>query len=160
MLAYVQLWHHTHDKKWLKYAREVYEYYEGATNEDGVILYDLPHGMGFARTGYGEFIAWRAVYFYHEITQEKDVRKFLVRVLDKAYKRTFDGLGRGGWACNDLFPAWAAYQLTGDDKYITENYLFLEVLMKRQGNFPWGGNDMMFYLGELHRRGELERFQR
>lgn len=160
MLAYMQLWHHTHDKKWLKYAREVFEYYESATNEDGVILHDLPHGMGFSRTGYGEFIAWRAVYFYHEVTQEKDVRAFLERVLEKIYKRTFDGLGRGGWACNDLFPAWAAYQLTGNDKYITDNYLFLEVLMKRQGNFPWGGNDMMFYLNEVHRRGELERFQR
>jgi hypothetical protein len=160
MLAYVQLWHHTHDKKWLKYSREVFDYYEDATNADGVILYDLPHGMGFSRQGYGEFIAWRAVYFYHEVTQEKDVKKFLVRVLEKAYKRSFDGLGRGGWACNDLFPAWAAHQLTGDEKYITDNHLFFEVLMKRQGNFPWGGNDVMFYLNELHRRGELERFQR
>ena len=160
MLAWVQLWQHTGDKKWLKYAREVFDYYTTVANDDGLILYDLPHGMGFSRQSYGEFIAWRAVYFYYEATGEKDVREFLIRMLDKCYKRTFSALGAGGWACNDLFPAWAAYQLTGELKYLEDNYLFLEVLMKRNGIFPWGGSDVMFYLNQLHQLGVLERFQR
>ena len=63
-----------------------------------------------------------------------------------------------GWACNDLFPAWAAYTLTGDDKYIEDNYTFLQFLMDRTGGFPWGGVDMHFYLAELDRRGALARF--
>jgi hypothetical protein len=65
-----------------------------------------------------------------------------------------------GWACNDLFPAWAAYALTGEDKYIEDNYTFLQFLIDTPGFFPWGGMDLHYYLAELHRRGTLDLFCR
>jgi hypothetical protein len=48
--------------------------------------------------------------------------------------------------------------LSGEVKYLEDNYPFLQFLVNREGNFPWGGNDVQFYLGELDRRGVLERF--
>ena len=85
------------------------------------------------------------------------MKEFLDPSLDKIYLLR-PGRILEGWACNDLFPAWAAYQLTGNDKYIEDNYPFLHFLMQRQGNFPWGGVDVQPYLAELDRRGALERF--
>lgn len=158
MLAWVRLWDHTHEQRWLDACHEVFEFYQRRTNDEGQILYDLPHGMGFFRQGYGEFIAWRALFFYYERTGDESVREFLVRVLPFAYQRSFTDMA-GGWGANDLFPAWAGYQLTGDDRYIEDNYPFLRVLMRRPERFAWSGVDVMYYFHELHRRGVLAEFQ-
>ena len=159
MLAYLQLHEHTGEQRWLAAARTVFEFYREKVDDDGLIRYELPHGLGLFVGGYGEFIAWRACFFYHERTGEEDVKAFLVKVLPKVCRRTPGDVIAGGWACNDLFPAWAAYALTGDDKYIEDNYDFLRLLMKREGPFPWGGVDVHYYLNELDRRGVLDEFQ-
>jgi len=156
-LAWLRLYEHTGNRKWLDAVQKVFEHLRDSVNEDGVILYELPHGVGVLKSGYGEFIAWRALFFYYELTGKKEVKDFLVRCLDKVYLYKPSQM-RGGWACNDLFPAWAAYSLTGNGKYIEDNYPFLRFLMEREGGFPWGGNDMHFYLGELDRRGVLEEY--
>lgn len=155
-LAYLRLHEYTKDQRWLDAIDEVFQFYQQRMSDDGVIYYELPHGVNTYVSGYGEFIGWRALFFYYERTGKADVKAFLARCLDKVYKRVPGPLG--GWACNDLFPAWAAFMLTGEDKYIEDNYLFLRFLMKREGGFPWGGNDMHFYLGELDRRATLAGF--
>jgi hypothetical protein len=160
MLAWVQLWHHTHADRWLYAADRVFRFYEDKVNEEGRILYDIPHGLGTFRQGYGEFIAWRACFHYYEATDREEVRDFLIRVLsiEDVYKLTPARLEQGGWACNDLFPAWAGWKLTGDEKFLTHNYPFLRYMMERPGKFPWTGVDVMYYLNALHERGELEAF--
>lgn len=158
MLAYLRLHEQTHDRKWLDAADVVFKHYRKSMDKDARIVHELPHGVGIRVGGYGEFITWRACFFYYERTGKKAVRDFLVKCLEKAYLRDPATGGVGGWASNDLFPAWAAYELTGDDKYIVDNYPFFKMLMKRQGNFPWGGVDMHYYLNELDRRGVLEEF--
>jgi len=55
---------------------------------------------------------------------------------------------------------WAAYALTGEDKYIEDNYPFLQFLIDTPGAFPWGGMALHYYLVELHRRGMLDAFCR
>ena len=124
--------------------------------DKGEILYDIPHGMGTFRQGYGEFITWRACFFYYEITNSPQVRNFLIKALKQIYyfppKKAFMA---GGWGCNDMFPAWALYKLTGARKYLEDNIPFVKTLMVK-GNFPWGGNDMHFYLAELDKLGLLE----
>jgi hypothetical protein len=157
MLAYLRLYEFTHDSRWLDASEEIFRFYQKRMGPDGTIRYELPHGVGTVLVGYGEFITWRAVFFFWEQTGRADVKEFLVRCLDKVY-RYRPGHLVGGWASNDLFPAWAAYQLTANDKYIEDNYPFLQFLMQRHENFPWGGVDMHFYLAELDRRGTLERF--
>jgi hypothetical protein len=156
MLAFLRLHEYTRDPRWLAACREVFEFYRARVGEDGQITYELPHGVGTVVGGYGEFIGWRSLFFYWERTGDAAVREFLVRCLDKVYQRRPGPLA--GWACNDLFPAWAAYTLTDADKYIEDNYPFLKFLMERDGNFPWGGVDLHFYLAELDRRGTLSRF--
>jgi hypothetical protein len=159
MLACVRLHEHTGEQRWLDACAEVFDFYRERMNEDGEILYALPLGVGTYLTGYGEFIAWRACFRYWERTGRKDVRDFLVRCLanPEVYRVAAGRLaGGGGWACNDLFPAWAAWTLTGDDRFITDNYVFFRLLMKRSGGFPWGGVDVHYYLNELDRRGVLE----
>ena len=162
MLAWVQLYHHTGDERWLQVADRVFQFYREQMNDDGEILYELPHGMGTFLQGYGEFITWRACTFYYEATGREEVRDFLVNCLslEKIYKNKPAQLANGGWGCNDLFPAWAAYHLTGEDRFLKENYPFLRFMMERQGNFPWGGVDVMYYLNALHEAGELEQFCR
>jgi hypothetical protein len=156
-LAYLRLHEFTHETKWLDACREIFDYYRARIGPDGEIKYALPHGVGTMLMAYGEFIAWRALFFYYERTGDREVKDFLIEMLDKVYLQR-PGQMTMGWACNDLFPAWAAYTLTGDNKYIEDNYPFLQFLMQREGRFPWGGVDMHFYLGELHRRGVLARF--
>ena len=160
MLAYLRLHEHTGEERWLDACEEVFLFYRDRMDEDAEILYALPHGVGTELVGYGEFIAWRACLRYWERTGREDVKEFLVRCLSnpKVYLLTARRLAAGGWACNDLFPAWAAWRLTGDDKFITDNYPVLRLLMKRSGKFPWGGVDVHYYLGELDRRGVLEDF--
>jgi hypothetical protein len=98
------------------------------------------------------------LYFYWERTGKAEVKEFMLQGLEKVYKRQpRDVIAGGGWGSNDLFPAWAAYQLTGNDKYIEDNYPFMRFLMSRNG-FPWSGFEMHPYLCELDRRGVLERF--
>ena len=156
MLAYLRLHEYTKDQKWLDACEEVFQFYLKRMGEDGMIRYELPHGVGTIVAGYGEFIGWRSLFYYYERTGREDVKDFLARSLDKVYLREQGPME--GWACNDLFPAWAAYALTGDDKYIEDNYSFLQFLMDRPGTFPWGGVDIHFYLGELHRRKTLDLF--
>lgn len=156
-LAWLRLYEHTHERKWLDAIHKVFLFLRKNVEPDGVIRYELPHGVGVLKGSYGEFIAWRALFFYYELTRKKEVKDFLVRCLDKVYLFKPAEM-QGGWACNDMFPAWAAYVLTGNDKYLEDNYPFLRFLMERPGGFPWGGNDMHFYLGELDRRGALEQF--
>lgn len=157
MLAFLRLHEYTRDRKWLDACEEIFRFYRDRIDADGEIKYALPHGVGTVIQGYGEFIAWRAVFFYYERTGREDVKRFLVDALPRVYLHR-PGHMVGGWACNDLFPAWAAYALTGEDRFIEDNYPFLRFLMDRPGNFPWGGVDMHYYLAELDRRGTLERF--
>ena len=93
------------------------------------------------------------------MTGRREVKDFLVKSMQNVYffpaKQAITG---GGWACNDMFPAWALYALTGERKYLEANYPFLRALMAKPSNFMWGGIDMHFYLGELDRLGELEQF--
>jgi len=140
----------------------VYEFYRSAVNEDGEIRYELPHGVGIFVSGYCDFIAWRSLFFYYERTRIPAVRALLLRALPKVHRCTLRqyAVGASGWGSMDLFPAWAAYTLTGEVKYLEDNHPFLEHLMKQPGNFAWGGMDVHYYLGELDRRGELERFCR
>jgi hypothetical protein len=88
------------------------------------------------------------------------VKDFLDRSLrvKRIYKLTPARLAAGGWACNDLFPAWAAWKITGEDRFLTDNYPFLRFMMERQGNFPWAGVDVMYFLNALHERGDLDSF--
>lgn len=159
MLAYVQLWHHTHDPKWLAYADEVFVSYRQMMNADGEILHDIPHGMGTFRVGYGEFMTWRGCFAYYAATQKSEVREFLITCLAKpgVYKLTPGRYVKGGWACNDLFPAWAAYTLTGEARYLHENTSFLKFLMTQE-RFAWGGVDLHYFLNALHERQELADF--
>lgn len=158
MLAYLRLHEHTREPRWLKAAGEVFEFYRMHMTAKGEILYDIPHGMGTFKQGYGEFITWRACFFFYELTGRKEVRAFLVKCLKNVYLCPANKAATGGgWASNDLFPAWALYALTGERRYLEDNYPFLRALIQRQRNFDWGGNDMMFYLGELDRLGELAR---
>ena len=133
-LAFVRLYEFTQDRKWLDAAYEIFEHYRGAANADGEILHELPHGMGIIKTGYGEFISWRATFFLHEVMpdakKKKAIAEFLAFALDKIYKRTFGQLAHGGWACNDLFPAWAGWAITGEDRYIEDNIEFVRVLLR------------------------------
>jgi hypothetical protein len=158
MLAYLRLHEYTKSAKWLEACEEVFEFYRKRMGADGMIRYELPHGVGTVVAGYGEFIAWRSLFHYYERTNRKEVKEFLVRCLDQVYRREPGPMS--GWACNDLFPAWAAYALTGEDRYIEDNYTFLQFLMDLPGSFPWGGVDLQFYFGELHRRGALDGFCR
>jgi hypothetical protein len=129
-------------------------------NADGEILYEIPHNLGTFLQGYGEFITWRACLHYYEASRREEVKAFLLRTLslEHIYKQTPARLTGGGWACNDLFPAFAIWSLTGDRKYLEDNYPFMRFMMQRQGNFPWGGVDMMYYLNALHELGELDAF--
>lgn len=156
MLAYLRLHQYTKEERWLEACEDVYQFYRRRMDDDGMIRYELPHGVGTYIAGYGEFIGWRSLFFYYERTGRDDVKDFLVRCLDRVYRR--DPGMMAGWACNDLFPAWAAYALTGDDRYIEDNYAFFRFLMQRPGDFPWGGMDVHYYLAELDRRGVLGRF--
>jgi len=159
MLAFLRLHEFTGKERWLTACEEVFDYYREHLDENGINKEPMPHGVGTTLMAYGEFIAWRALFFYYERTGKAEVKEYLVKMLDKVYKKPPKPFVMG-WAANDLFPAWAAYELTGDDKYIEDNYPFLQFLMEREGNFPWGGVDMHFYLAELHRRGTLSRFAR
>ena len=147
----------THDRKWLEYAHEVYTFYRKNMTAKGEILYDIPHGMGTFKQAYGEFITWRACFHYYELTGLKVVKDFLVKALRQVYhfpaKKAFMP---GGWGCSDMFPAWALYTLTGEQKVLEDNIPFLKTHMEKQGNFPWGGVDWHFYLAELDRLGILE----
>ncbi len=161
MLAYLRLYEHTHDRKWLDAADEVFRFFVDKIDQNGEILWEYPQGIGTKLTGYGEFITWRAMFFMWELTGRDDVRDFLVKCVTnpKIYRyRPVSVIANPGWACNDLFPSWAASVMTGDDRYMEENYPFLRFLMSRQERFPWGGNDMHFYLGELDRRDKLAAF--
>jgi hypothetical protein len=153
-LAFLRLHEYSRDAKWLDACEQIFRFYRDRMGPDGEIKYALPRGLGTELMGYGEFIAWRVLYFYYERTGKAEVKDFLISVLDKVYLRRPKNFVVG-WGVNDLFPAWAAYKLTGDDKYIEDNYPFLQFLMQRPGPFPWGGVDMHFYLGELHRRDTL-----
>ncbi len=159
MLAYVQLWHHTHDQRWLDYAEEVFQAYRRMMTPQSEILHEIPHGMGTFLQGYGEFMTWRACYFYYEASGKEAVKQFLLTCLSQppVYLRSPRQLGSGGWACNDLFPAWAAYTLSGEKHFLTDNYPFLRCLMSRD-RFPWGGVDMHYYLNALHELKELDPF--
>jgi hypothetical protein len=163
MLAYVQLWHHTQDHRWLDYAHEVFLRYREMMNESGEILHEIPHGMGTFKIGYGEFMTWRACFFYYEAAQDEtaraEVKDFLVTCLSlpQIYRKSPASVVNGGWACNDLFPAFAAHALTGDERFLVENHPFLRYLME-QPRFHWGGVDMHYYLKALHDRGELDAF--
>lgn len=158
MLAFLRLHEHTGEQRWLDGCEEVFRFYKEKTGADGTIKYALPHGLGLTLQGYGEFVAWRGLFFYWERTGRDDVKKFLERVLPQGYLRHPRDTVRGGWGANDLFPAWAAWQLTGDDKFIEDNYPFFRFLMRRSEGFPWGGIDMHPYLAELDRRGVLAEF--
>lgn len=159
MLAYLRLYEHTRQKRWLDAAGEVFEFYRDHMTVRGEILYDIPHGMGTFKQGYGEFITWRACFFYYELTGRKEVKDFLVKSLKVVYHRPAKtALAGGGWGANDMFPCWALYQLTGEKKYLQDNYPFLRALMGKTENFAWGGNDMHFFLGEVDRLGDLEQF--
>ena len=158
MLAFLRLHLHTGEQRWLDACEEVFLFYLNKVNDDAQITYELPHGVGQYVGGYGEFIAWRACFFYYERTGREDVKEFLVRCLDKVYLRKPSSL-YVGWGANDLFPAWAAFALTGEDRYIEDNYPFLRLLMRQPGAFPWGGVDMHYYLNELDRRGTLGDFE-
>lgn len=154
-LLFCRMYEHTREKRWLAAIHEIYEHLRDKVNDDAVIMYELPHGVGTQLASYGEFIAWRALFFYYELTGDADVKQFLTRCLAKVYKFR-PGHMVGGWACNDMFPCWALYKLTGDARVLEDNVPFLRFLMERKENFPWGGNDMHFYLGELDRLGMLE----
>ena len=156
-LAYCRLYEHTGDRKYLAAVHEVFEHMRDSVNENAEILYELPHGVGTSLQGYGEFIAWRALYFYWELTGLDEVKTFLTDCLRKVYFKKA-GYMKPGWASNDLFPTWALYKLTGDKTVLEDNYPFFEYLMGRNGGFPWGGVDMHFFLGELDRLGDLEQF--
>ncbi|MCE9589294.1 MAG: hypothetical protein K8S99_02085 [Planctomycetes bacterium] len=158
-LLYCRLYEFTKDDKWLAALDEIFHHLKEKVNDDGVILYELPHGVGTMLTSYGEFVAWRALYFFYELTGREDVKEFLIGALGKVYKFR-PGHMPGGWGCNDMFPCWALYKLTGDRAILEDNYPFLNFLMERKEGFPWGGNDMHFYLGELDRLGELEQFNK
>jgi hypothetical protein len=153
-LAFLRLHEYSRDEKWLRACEEIFYFYRDKIGSDGTIQYALLRGLGTELQGYGEFIAWRALFFYYERTGKNEVKDVLVSVLDKVYLHRPKNFVLG-WAVNDLFPAWAAYALTGDDKYIEDNYPFLQFLMQRPGKFPWGGVDVHFYLAELHRRDTL-----
>ncbi len=159
MLAFLRLHEFTREQRWLDACEEIFQFYRERTGPDGTILYALPHGIGILLEGYGEFVAWRGLFFYWERTGRDDIKEFLMRVLPQGYKRhPRDLIAHAGWGANDLFPAWAAYQLTGEDRFIEDNYPFLRFLMRRQEKFMWGGIDMHPYLSELDRRGTLARF--
>lgn len=159
MLAFLRLSAHTRQERWLKAAGEVFEFYRDNINAKGEILCELPHGMATFKQAYGNFIAWRACFFYYEMTRQREVKDFLVKSLPNVYFVPAKQVtARFGWASNDLFPAWALYALTGEKKYLEANYPFLREMMAKPGDFNWGGNDMHFYLGELDRLGELEQF--
>lgn len=158
MLAYLCLYEHTHERKWLDYAHEVFVFYRRRMNGKGEIRYDIPLGMGTFRLGYGEFITWRACFAYYEVTGKKAVRDFLVKALRQVYyfppKQAFMP---GGWGCADMFPAWALYQLTGERKVLEDNIPFLKAHLAKQGKFPWGGVDWYPYLDALDRLDILEK---
>ncbi len=159
MLAFVQLWHHTHEQRWLDYADEVFQAYKKMMQPSGEILHEIPHGLGTLLIGYGEFMTWRACFFYYEASGKQEVKDFLVKCLSLPgiYIRTPAQCARGGWACNDLFPAWAAFALTNDSRFLTDNRDFLKYLMSLN-RFPWGGVDVHYFLNALHERGELDAY--
>ena len=159
MLAFLCMHRHTGEQKWLDACEEIFQFYRERTNDEGEIQFDLPHRLGLVTRPYGNFMAWRGCFFYYERTQKEEVRLFLLEVLDKIYKYSPEQVGVGGWASNDLFPAWAGYTLSGEDRFIEDNYLFLRALMNKEGNFPWAGVDMHYYLAELDERGTLEGLQ-
>jgi hypothetical protein len=154
-LLYCRMYELTGDQKWLDGIQAVFQWIQKKINADAVILYELPHHVGTHVGGYGEFIAWRALYFYYELTGRQDVKDFLIKALRKAYFFKA-GYFKPGWAANDMFPAWALYKLTGEVQVLKDNIPFLKFLMERPDKFMWGGNDMHFYLGELDRLGLLE----
>ena len=103
-------------------------------------------------------MTWRACFF---ITKPRASRSqsFLIKFLSlpDIYILKPARCAKGGWACNDLFPAWAAFALTNDSRFLKDNHDFLRYLMT-QDRFPWGGVDMHYFLNALHERGELEAF--
>lgn len=157
MLAFLRLHEYSREQKWLDACEAVFQFYLRSLDHDGQIRYELPHGVGTFVSGYCDFIAWRALFFYWERTGRDDVKALLLRCLQKVYLIE-PGTREAGWGGNDLFPAWAAYTLTGDDKYIADNYPFFRYLMDRPGDFPLGGMDVHYYLAELDRRGALQGF--
>lgn len=159
MLAFLRLHEFTREQRWLDACEEIFQFYRKRTGPDGTIKYALPHGVGILLVGYGEFVAWRGLFFYWERTGRADIKEFLTRVLPQCYKRhPRDIIAHAGWGANDLFPAWAAYQLTGEDRFIEDNYPFLRFMMRRTENFMWGGIDMHPFLSELDRRNVLDQF--
>ena len=65
----------------------------------GEILYDIPHGMGTFKQGYGEFITWRACFFYYELTGKQEVKDFLVKSLKNIYLLpAHKAITAAGWA--------------------------------------------------------------
>ncbi len=154
-LLYCRMYELTGDQKWLDAIEAVFQWIKNKINADSVILYELPHHVGTYVGGYGEFIAWRALFFYYELTGKQDVKDFLVKALQKVYLFK-PGVFKAGWAANDMFPAWALYKLTDNTQYLKDNIPFFKFLMARPDKFMWGGNDLHFYLGELDRLGLLE----
>lgn len=158
VLAWLRLHEFTGEARWLDACRDVFAFYRDRIRKDGTLLYELPTGMGLFRMGYVDCIAWRAMFFYWERTKDREAKDVLVAALEKVYKADYRMLAGNGWGAYDLFPAWAAYTLTGKGWYLEDNYDFAKILLKRNdGMQPL--IDVMYYFNELDKRGVLEKMQ-
>jgi len=155
IIALVAGYKATWDQKYLDAAYRLVDMYHEKVELYGDLVNNEPPGTGYQLEGYGEYAGFEGMHKLWEVTGDDELRIFALRCIDSALDKghiSFHSHGR----MMDVYAIYAAYEMSGDEKYIEWARKFVPVVLARP---DWNGyfyRRIIHFLGMCHRHGLID----
>ncbi|MHB9105585.1 MAG: RIFT barrel domain-containing protein [Armatimonadota bacterium] len=155
IIALVAGYKATWDQRYLDGANRLVGYYRERVEQFGDLLNIEPPGTGYQLIGYGEYTGFEGMHKLWEVTGDEELRQFALTCIERAVERghiSFHGHGR----MMDLYPIFAAYDMSHDPKWIELARDFIPIVLSRP---DWSGylyRRIIHFLGLCHDHGLLD----
>lgn len=149
LIALVAGYKATWDEKYLAGANKLVSSYHEKVEQFGDLVNNEPPGTGYQLEGYGEYAGFEGMHKLWEVTRDEALRQFAVRCIESAIDKghiSFHSHGR----MMDVYAIYAAYEMSGDGKWIEWAKRFLPVVLARP---DWNGyfyRRIIHFLGMCH----------
>jgi len=145
----------TWDRRYLNAAYTLVGFYRERVEQFGDLLNVEPPGTGYQLVGYGEYTGYEGMHKLWEVTGDEELRAFALDSIERAIERghiSFHGHGR----MMDMYPIFAAYDMSHDTKWVELARRFIPVVLSRP---DWSGylyRRIIHFLGLCHQHGLID----
>jgi len=118
MINLTWCWHFNRDQRYLDACKKIIrDDLMAKAARYGKLLAAMPHNMPVKLAPYGDYASWEGMYWYWEITKDKEVGEFLLKELELRLVPERCGV-HGFHRATDYNPAAYAYYMTGDESWV------------------------------------------